>query len=84
MTQSETPGEKIASPGTGQLYKWVCPVCETSNIGSAEKNGPIAGGLHALQSHIRAKAGDGHGPQYVLSERWTERKLRQYVEISNS
>ena len=83
MSKSKSPTGQNTSLKGESLYKWDCPVCDASNIGTAKKDGPRTHGLQALQSHIRAKKGNGHGPQYAIPEQWSSEKLGQCVEAAD-
>ena len=83
MSKSNPQSGNSVYFGTESVYKWECPVCDASNIGTAETDTPITSGLQALQSHIRAKKGDGHGPQYAIPEKWGDERLEQYVKAAD-
>ena len=80
MSKSTNGGEASVSFEGGQLYNWVCPICNASKIGTAEQTDPLTSGLFALQSHIRATEGGGHGTQHSIPAEWTDETLRQCVE----
>ena len=68
----------------GMRYRWVCPVCDDSNIGFSNQNDPTKRAVEALQSHIRICEGDGHGQEYEIPDKWSSEALKPYTEVTES
>lgn len=41
-------------------FRWECPVCEKSRVNAADDEDNA---VSALQTHLTASSGDGHGPR---------------------
>ena len=68
-------------PSNGQsVYRWVCPLCDESNVGTAVARNPMASGVDALKSHIRAVDDEIHGSKHKTAKRVNDVALCEYVE----
>ena len=63
------------------MYRWICPVCDVSNVGFAGQENPRTSALKAIQSHIRAEHGDGHGVEYEIPGKWTTETLDPHIDV---
>lgn len=63
------------------MYRWTCPFCGKSRTNVAiESEDGKNNAITALQTHITALGGDGHGPQHEVPSGLEEEWFANHVE----
>lgn len=81
-TTEKPTGEREATPDQRQeILWWKCPLCGKQSLNTAAPNNMGAKG--ALQSHVRASKGGGHGPCGSYPEDFDPTALDEYISAEN-
>jgi len=65
-------------------YQWRCPYCGKSRVNAADGEQGRQNALSALQNHIYASDGDGHGPRRDHPDDIDEQVFSEYVDRVDS
>ena len=65
----------------GRVYRWVCPICGATSIGSAVPEDLPSRANNALIAHVRTTAGGDHGSRHALPDGSTRADFVDDVEV---